>query len=96
MDCSMLWCERGIMLGYPGFHELVECVRLLQKFPGFCRRDAIGHIVVNLIAFAAAGVKVDGRRRNTGTHSQLQGLKSRLMMPYTADTIACTRNDYCG
>ena len=74
--------------GYQGVNELMEGVRFLQKFPRFRLCDDVGHIVVNQIAFAAAGVKVDSMGRNTGPHSQLQSLKSHVMMPDAADAIA--------
>ena len=61
-DCSSEGQNGRMIFLYPILHELLEFLRLFDRFVSFRLAGGIGKIVIDLIAFSPTSVKVGDER----------------------------------
>ena len=80
----------GVVFRDPLLNHLAELFSLLEQLFGFRFSCRMGPIVIHLIPFAPACIKIRDLRGNRCAHRDLNSLEGREVMPGTHDAVACT------
>ena len=84
----------GMRSSNPGLDELLKLSSFRYQLLSLRFGCSIGHIVINVISFSPARIKIWDERGNLFNHCQLQSFKRCLVMTNSSYTISFARDNH--
>src|SRR5207302_6874862 len=78
----------------PFFDDCLEFFGLLHQLIRFGISRYVGRILINLVPFAAARIKVRDKCSDVCAHGQSEGFECRLMVAWTYDPVSLTSDHH--